>query len=233
MNVFIDRLAEICRENLLAEKWLLVHSLRIGHQWLDWVTRRGQPVVNVRLKTTMHIAYEWIKSDAVLESGKAIDTLGGPIVIQQIWANMPKKKSNYLSSLTPTFQLFQKLFSTIESLRVSNITSTDLHNDHFERPAKGMDIWQLLSKYEQHLKRKNILDRAEILKKAISVTEQNRQGIPPETGFLVPEETVHHQNTAGDCGQEKKLNNSFSLHEHQKNRESKYLNKLQEEIEKL
>lgn len=188
VNSLIFRIAQICRENLLAEKWLLAPSLRIGHQWLEQVTCSGQPIINVRLKTAMHIAYDSIESDPAYESGKAIDAPGGPMIIQQIWATMPKKETNYLSPLAPTFPLFQKLFATIEALRLSNISSDELHNDHFETPGKGMDIRLLLSEYERYLKQKRLFDRAEILKKAISVIEQNQIALLPDTLLLIPEE---------------------------------------------
>jgi hypothetical protein len=32
-------------------KWLVAQWLRVGHQWLDAVTRAGQPIVNVHVKT--------------------------------------------------------------------------------------------------------------------------------------------------------------------------------------
>ena len=35
MNRLAEALARVCRENLLAEKWLIAPSLRVGYQWLD------------------------------------------------------------------------------------------------------------------------------------------------------------------------------------------------------
>ena len=58
MNHIVESLAAICRDRLLAEKWLIAPSLRVGHQWLDAVTRSGQPAINVRVKTLRRLALE-------------------------------------------------------------------------------------------------------------------------------------------------------------------------------
>jgi hypothetical protein len=49
LNRFCKALGELCAAELLSEKWFLVPSLRVGFQWLDAVTRSGQPVIQIRL----------------------------------------------------------------------------------------------------------------------------------------------------------------------------------------
>ena len=56
MNTFIEKLAEACREHRVPEKWLIAPSLRVGHQWLDQVTRSGGPVLNVHVLTVRSLA---------------------------------------------------------------------------------------------------------------------------------------------------------------------------------
>src|SRR5438045_9150258 len=56
MSHLISRLAEVCRENLLAEKILVVPSLAIGHQIADAVAQSGTPWVNLRVETMRTLA---------------------------------------------------------------------------------------------------------------------------------------------------------------------------------
>jgi hypothetical protein len=74
-SVFVNRLtkslADVCTHNLLAEKWLIAPSRRVGHQWLEAVTRSGTPVVNVHVKTltSIHLAipcHPVVRTDASL-----------------------------------------------------------------------------------------------------------------------------------------------------------------------
>ena len=57
-NIFIRNLAAICRENLLAEKWLLAPNRRVGNQWVEQVARSGQPAVNLRVTTFRSLVLE-------------------------------------------------------------------------------------------------------------------------------------------------------------------------------
>src|SRR5262245_60364657 len=50
-NRLTEALAQVCREHLLAEKWIIAPSLRVGYQWLDAVAFGGQPVLNIRVNT--------------------------------------------------------------------------------------------------------------------------------------------------------------------------------------
>ena len=44
MNSLGIRLVQIARDHLLRAKWLIVPSLRVGHQWLDMIVRNGHPL---------------------------------------------------------------------------------------------------------------------------------------------------------------------------------------------
>ncbi len=49
MNTLASKLATVCRDHLLREKWLIAPSRRIGHQWLDCLVLGGESVVNVHI----------------------------------------------------------------------------------------------------------------------------------------------------------------------------------------
>ena len=58
LNAFLAALREFVSAHMIAEKWLLAPSLRVGYQWLDALTRAGQPVLNVRVKTVRHMTLD-------------------------------------------------------------------------------------------------------------------------------------------------------------------------------
>ncbi len=197
MNPIIHQLTRICKENLLSEKWLIVSSLRVGHQWLDQVARNGQPVVNMRLQTVSRMAFEWIEMDSGVDSAKMLASLAGPLILQNIWRNAAKGELKYLNDLSPNLKLFQKLYETIESLRLANLSSGEICNNHFECHEKGDDIAYLLGQYERYLERNQLLDRAELLKKAVLMVSSNRDDtIPSDSIFIVPDtlELSHLEN---------------------------------------
>jgi hypothetical protein len=57
-NRFVDSLADYCGAHVLTEKWVLAPSLRVGHQWLESVARRGQPVLNAHVKSFQSFALD-------------------------------------------------------------------------------------------------------------------------------------------------------------------------------
>ena len=68
INPLLGELAEIARTELLATKWLLAPSLRVGNQWLESVVRNGQPAVGFRVLTLSHLAMDLAAGD--LAAGK-------------------------------------------------------------------------------------------------------------------------------------------------------------------
>lgn len=186
MNYLISRLAEICQENLLEEKWLIAPSLRIGRQWLDCVARSGQPVVNLHLKTLSRLVYDLIASDLVKNHTAIIPPLGGAILLQQLWRRYREEKTPYLGSLSPSLSLFLKLNSTIESLRLADLDSHAIKVGYFESRSKGEDILRLMEEYRAKLRAGNLLDWADVLREALRIVEKESQAIPPNVLFIIP-----------------------------------------------
>ena len=125
-DVFTASLREICRTNVLAEKWLLAPSLRVGFQWLDAVTRRGTPALNVRVMTMQHWALE-LSAQSMNEQGATF--LRGrrtEILIDQLFAGLRKDAPGYLADLKPSPGLTQTLCRTIRDLRLAVLTAKPL-----------------------------------------------------------------------------------------------------------
>ena len=102
MNRFAQALAKVCRESLLAEKWLITPSLRVGHQWLDAIVREGQPAVNVRINTIKSLALELAAPEMAAKGASLIAADGAAILVDSIASRLLHGESGYLSNLQPS-----------------------------------------------------------------------------------------------------------------------------------
>lgn len=134
LNRLTLALADACRARLLAEKWLLVPSLRVGHQWIDAVARAGQPAVNVRLKTIKSLALE-------LSGATARPDIAGIIEIARLLAKH-HDEDGYLFSLPASLPLAQTVFASLRELRLAGFD--DLPAKTSEVPAKQRELRALL-----------------------------------------------------------------------------------------
>ena len=92
----VHKLAELCLEHLLEEKWLLAPSLRVGHQWLDAVTRTGQPTVNVRIKTLRSMALELAAPEMAAKNLGLLSGHAGPMLVDQVFRRLRTEGLAYL-----------------------------------------------------------------------------------------------------------------------------------------
>ena len=116
INQFVCALGTACERSVLEEKWLLAPSRRVGFQWLDSVTRSGQPVLNVRVKTLQALALELAtpilnRTDVVFLRG-----IKAEVLIERIFRKAKKKDTGYLSKLEPSIGLLRTLGRSVRDL---------------------------------------------------------------------------------------------------------------------
>jgi ATP-dependent helicase/nuclease subunit B len=157
----IRELAEICRRQPLAEKWLLCPSRRIGQQWLDHVARAGQPVVNVHLHTRVTLALQL--AGARLGDRRLLSPLARVILAGQLLRQLG---AGYLGSLRPSLALAERLAATLHDLRLAGVDPDALAAGRFEAPAKGRELVQLLRAFRQMLADHNLVDEADLYRLA-------------------------------------------------------------------
>jgi ATP-dependent helicase/nuclease subunit B len=157
----IAALAEICRQHLLAEKWLLTPSRRIGQQWLDQIARAGQPVVNIRLHTPASLALEL--AGPRLEGRRLLSPLGRVVLAGRLLRQLD---AGYLGGLRPSLALAERLAATLHDLRLAGLEPDDLERGRFEAPAKGRELIALLRAYRQMLDEHKLVDDAELFRLA-------------------------------------------------------------------
>ena len=204
MNCLNTELGEICQDYWINAKWLLAPSLRIGFQWLNTVTRTGQPLLNVRVKTVDHAAIDLAMPELYQLGRTYLGRLRGELIVSSIFVKLKEAGHGYFTVLEPSPGLFQALLSTIGDLRLSGIKAADLSPDSFEVHEKGLETRKILGHYEEELEKQGLVDFADVLRVASERMENYPSVIPPDTMILVPE-TIFNSST----GLEKRFLGAF------------------------
>ena len=166
MNRFAQALAKICRKSLLAEKWLVTPSLRVGHQWLDAMVREGQPAVNVRINTIKSLALDLAAPEMASKGASLIAGEGAAILVDSIAGRLLRGESGYLSDLKPSAGLSQTMLSAIEAIRLAGMEAKMLRPGAFEVASKAKDVGRLLQEYLGQLDSLRLVDYAAVLQMA-------------------------------------------------------------------
>jgi ATP-dependent helicase/nuclease subunit B len=187
LNKLTAALRGICGRHVLDEKWLVAPSNRIGYQWLETVTRSGQPVLNVRVMTIRHMALD-IASPVMEDEGLTFLTgLRKEILINRVFDQVRAPGGGYLTGLQISPGLVRALAGVIRDLRLAGVDPARLETPHFEVSDKGREIRALLSLYEQALDREKRVDDAGVLRMAAARLKKDGRFLPDPLRLLMPE----------------------------------------------
>ena len=187
MNCLTQELAAVCRDKLLHEKWLVAPSRRVGQQWLESVTRSGQPAVNVRIKTVASLAVCNLVAPKMAASGLTlISSRGGEILVDQIVRRLRSSGLSYLQQMELSGGLAEAVFQTMNDMRLASVTGTDIDVSKLEVIAKGRDLRKLLEAYGGELKVNSLIDQADLLRMATEVLKRGTASLPEDLVLLVP-----------------------------------------------
>ena len=186
MNLFDTQLAAICKDYRINAKWLMAPSMRVGFQWLDNVTRSGQPVLNVRIKTLHRSALDLVMPELDQTGKTYVGRLRSELLVSSIFSKLKEVGQGYFTALEPSPGLIQAFVSTINDMRLSGLRALDLQPDVFEVKEKGLETQQILGQYEEELEKQSLVDFADILEMASKALKDNPGAVSPETIVLVP-----------------------------------------------
>lgn len=185
LNTLTRALADVCREDVLTAKYLIAPSLRVGFQWLDTVTRSGQPVLNVHVKTLRHMALDMASPEMNKKGLSFLRGVREEVILNQIFVRLKEDGNGYLSGLDASRGLIQALLRTISDLRLAGVTSNRLRGEAFEVVSKGKEIKRLLSEYEKMLAAEKFADYADVLQMGTRRIKAG-SGIPVDGVILLP-----------------------------------------------
>lgn len=188
-NKLIQGLSNICQAQPLAEKWLIVPSLRVGHQWIQQVARSGQSVLNLHLKTMNLMAFELASSVLATEGLEIASRPARILLVDQVFRECASRGLHYFRHLRCNRRLSETLLRSLETLRMAGIRPDDLHDHSFRVPAKGADLRSLAIGYEAALQAAGLVDLSGVLQIAAREFRENGQQMPAEVVLLIPEDT--------------------------------------------
>lgn len=187
MHTLARSLTEICRVNLLAEKWLLSPSLRVGNQWLETVARSGQPCLNVHVKTLLSLAID-LAAPQMAERGVELAPPHACVLLIERALREVRPQLKYLRDLEPSTQLAEAVWHSIDSLRLSGVGPTELPSGSFEVAQKGRDLELILREYERLLATAQLVDQTDVLRLATARLTSSSDCLTAETLVAIPQD---------------------------------------------
>ncbi len=223
MNVFTQELANIFREYLFEEKWIVAPSRRVARQWLEAVAREGHPVVNVRLgylpgrsaddaegvdlpedreleyilderhDTLVNLARYCARDAMAKEGAEFISGLGVEVATEIAWARLDAESRQYFARVETSPGFFTALARTMMDLRLAGLSADDVDPEKLEIRIKGAAIRELLRSYAAVLREKNLLDYAGVLALAINRLNESPSPVPPDALVIYPKYVARHK----------------------------------------
>jgi ATP-dependent helicase/nuclease subunit B len=182
-NIFIQNLARICSEHFLDEKYLLAPSLRVGNQWVEQVTRSGQPVVNLRVTTLLSLALQLLS--ASVKDITLLPHQAQELLVDRIWCELSKDQIDpYLATVEFTPGFLSRLAATIADLRAAGVTAKQMDAGSFEVSAKGREVSALYDACCREFEKLNVYDSARVLAEAVSLAALNEDTLVLLPSFL-------------------------------------------------
>ena len=193
-DVRLNRLAvalrETCASHVLEEKWLIAPSRRIGLQWLDAVTRSGQPVLNARVKTLTRLALELATTEMDRRGLTFLKGMKAELLLDEIMAGS-RVRGGYLSRFRASPGLMRAMLRALQDLRLAGITSSGLSPGDFEVEIKGHEIMSLLAGYEDTLSSRRLVDYPAALRLAMERPGDEEGALPGDAILAMPEDVEH------------------------------------------
>ena len=142
----VQEIAGFCRSRMLAEKWLIAPSRRVGNQWAECVARSGQAAVNLRVKTLKSLATELAGREMLARKVKLVSEQAGPLLIDQVFRRLKKAGLGYLGTLPASAGLAETMFRSIQDIRLAGLAPDQIVPRRFEVSAKGQDLLQIIQR---------------------------------------------------------------------------------------
>ncbi|MBD3232637.1 MAG: hypothetical protein GF315_02825 [candidate division Zixibacteria bacterium] len=188
VNRYIRTLSNLIKDFNLSTKHLIAPTLRVGYQWLDSVTRAGQPVLNVHVDTLKKSALDIALPEIQRRGFKYLSGIQAEILVNGIFAGLQREGKGYLTNLDISQGLVERMVGSINDLRLAGISSESLNTSGFEVDIKANEIKRLLALYEAELERRKLVDYADILR----ISAERLRGNPGgDVLYLIPEDMEH------------------------------------------
>jgi len=164
----VESLAAVCRELPLEEKVLVAPSRFVGHQIAEALARSGTPWVHLRVESVGSLAHG-VVGPALAEEGRTLLSRAQALALVEQACAEALGPSSYFGELAARPGLHRAIQSTFHELRSAGIPPAALPGDAFGDSTKAADLKAVFERYETALSKGDFVDRADVLRRAVSV----------------------------------------------------------------
>lgn len=172
MDPFVTRLAEVCRAQPTAEKWVVLPSVSVGLAIGERLARAGRPWINLRFGTPAQIAEGLAGPRLVARGIGRLREEVGPALISRLLQGLPGGGEPYFRRMGDDPGTGRILWGAIHELRLAGVRSGDLRPDALVAPAKSEELKSLLAAYEAFLAGSKLADTAAVFAEALAEVER-------------------------------------------------------------
>ncbi len=163
MNTVLQQLADIIKLNPWQEKILLVPTLTDGYQLLEGLGREGVSWLNVRPYTPLDLARDVIREETDEKGQSQITRTRALYLLEQIIEDMYETgQLSYFRDLYELGILSSILLPSINDLRMAFLDAGSIKAEQFVDAQKGLEITEVLNRYELAMKAEKLLDETDI-----------------------------------------------------------------------
>ncbi|MBN1256217.1 MAG: hypothetical protein JXA52_00775, partial [Planctomycetes bacterium] len=186
LNHFLTNLRAFCAGEKVARKLLLAPSRRIGRQWLEAITRSGQPVLNLQMDELRYIIIQEVSPELARQGLTLIRRRQRELLLDRLFTHQRSSKDSYFFPVNAGQGMTQLLGRVIQDLRLAGIASPN--QAAFEVETKGSEITALLTAYKTELTRLKLVDYADVLQIAKEMLQSGSVRQLHKTIVLLPED---------------------------------------------
>ncbi len=167
IDPFVGQLAELCRTQRTAAKWVLVPSHAVGHTLGERLALEGTNWANLRLVPPLDLALQIAAPFLVEREIDPAPDILGPALVMRLLLELPGSVPSYFRPLAEHPKMADALWATIRELRLAGMRAVDLRRAAFASAAKQAEFEALLTSYEAYLAADRLADSAAIYEEAL------------------------------------------------------------------
>jgi RecB family exonuclease len=165
MNEILRQLGEICRDDPVDEKILVVPSFSTGLRVTDALARSGTSWIGLRTATVDSLALETAGPE-LASAGVSLLSRAQALALVETACEDVLTPDGYFSRISRSVGFYRSMRRTLDDLRMSGVGSNHFPADTFANRRKGRDVRAVLERYESLLREHRLTDRAGLLQMA-------------------------------------------------------------------
>ena len=160
---FVRQVADLCRTEPVAAKWVIVPSHGIGRTLGERLALEGVDWVNLRFATPFSLALATAAPHLVEQGINPLADDLGPSLMMRLLMELPDGTPAHFRPLAEQPQMGAALWRAVQELRLAGIDAARLHE---RSTPKFQELSALLASYDAHLASQHQADAADVYRSA-------------------------------------------------------------------